>query len=63
MFDELDDHSAERDESAKLEAAQNAQDLADSLCQAARGPHTDGRWTPEGHLVCRMRNKYVRIEL
>ena len=61
MFGEIEDHRAEHQEAAAIEAAEKAQALGDRKCQAARGPNSDARWTLQGELTCRMRNKYVRL--
>ena len=54
-----DDHSAEWPTSTDLQAAQAAQAgtarreaAGQALCTAERGPQSEARWTPEGHLVC-----------
>ena len=61
MFGEIEDHSAEHQEAVAIETAQKAQAIGDRRCQAARGPNSDARWTLQGELTCRMRNKYVRL--
>lgn len=70
MFGELPDMANEHITAAELSAMQAEQALearkqaaGDALCKAERGSNTEARWTVEGHLVCRMRNVYKRIEL
>ena len=70
MFGELPDMTAEHTTAAELLAMQAEEALearkqaaGDALCKAERSSSSEARWTPEGHLVCRMRNKFVRIEL
>jgi hypothetical protein len=70
MFSELPDMTNEHISAAELSAMQAEEALearkqaaGDALCKAERGQNTEARWTPEGHLVCRMRNVYKRIEL
>jgi hypothetical protein len=70
MFGELPDMTTEHTTAAELSAMQaeeameaRKQAAGDALCKAERGQNTEARWTPEGHLVCRMRNGYVRVEL
>lgn len=36
---------------------------AQRLCNEARGPLSEARWTPEGHLVCTMRQTIVKAAL
>lgn len=69
LFGELPDMTAEHTTAAELAAMQAAeaanlrkQAAGNALCKAERGPGSEGRWTPEGQLVCRMRNSYVRVE-
>jgi type II secretory pathway pseudopilin PulG len=69
LFGEID-YSAEQTTAAEL-AAMQAEEAAEArkqvagnaLCKAERGAGSEARWTVEGHLVCRMRNGYVRVEL
>lgn len=70
LFGELPDMTNEHISAAELSAMQAEEALearkqaaGDALCKAERGSNTEARWTPEGHLVCRMRNKFVRVEL
>jgi len=67
LFGELPDMRAEYVTADKLSAMQaeegveaRKQAAGQALCTQARGPNSEARWTPEGHLVCRLRNKFVR---
>ena len=67
LFGELPDMRAEHTTAAELSAMQaeegveaRKQAAGQALCTQARGPNSEARWTPEGHLVCRLRNKFVR---
>ena len=67
LFGELPDMRAEyvtADELAAMQAEESVearkQAAGQALCTQARGPNSEARWTPEGHLVCRVRNKFVR---
>lgn len=61
-LDGADDHSADWAQSAnllELQAAEQASarqlQAAQNLCHEARGPNSEARFTPEGHLVCSTR--------
>jgi hypothetical protein len=61
------DHSAEWPTSTELQALQATQAgtarreaAAQALCTAERGPQSEARWTPEGHLVCTARARTAR---
>jgi hypothetical protein len=67
LFGELPDMRAEyvtADELSAMQAEEGVearkQAAGQALCTQARGPNSEARWTPEGHLVCRVRNKFVR---
>jgi hypothetical protein len=60
--DGVADHSGEWAESTELaelqateEGTERRQVAAQNLCNAERGPNSEARWTPEGHLVCTTR--------
>lgn len=64
------DHQAEWDQSAALKELQASEAgtarreaAAQRLCLEARGPNSEARWTPEGHLVCTTRRGTVRVQL
>jgi hypothetical protein len=73
-IDEAADHSAEWPTSTELQALQASQEgtarreaAGQALCIAERGPQSEARWTPEGHLVCttsthRVRNTITILE-
>lgn len=68
LFSELPDMKAEHITAAELLAMQaeeaveaRKQAAGNALCKAERGSNSDARWTPEGHLVCRIRHSYVRL--
>jgi len=70
LFGELPDMRSEHitaDELAAIQADENVearkQAAGQALCTQARGPNSEARWTPEGHLVCRIRNKFVKVDL
>jgi len=70
LFGELPDMTHEHTTAAELSAMQaeeameaRKQAAGDALCKAERGSNSNARWTVEGHLVCRMRNKFVKVEL
>lgn len=57
-----EDHQAEWQQSTALQELQTAERdqarrdaAAARLCNEARGPNSEARWTPEGHLVCTTR--------
>ena len=70
LFGELPDMTTEHTTAAEL-AAMQAEEAAEArkqvagnaLCKSERGAGSEARWTVEGHLVCRMRNGYVKVEL
>ncbi len=56
------DHSADWHTSTELQAlqaterhTQRREAAGQALCTAERGPQSEARWTPEGHLVCTTR--------
>jgi hypothetical protein len=60
--DEVEDHSGEWAESAELAELQASEArterreaAAQKLCNKERGPNSEARWTPEGHMVCTTR--------
>lgn len=64
------DESSDWDQSTALkelqaaEAASARQEAAAAaLCREARGPNSEHRWTPEGHLVCTTRRGLVAVQL
>lgn len=67
LFGELPDMRAEyvtADELAAIQADEGVearkQAAGQKICTQEHGPNSEARWTPEGHLVCRLRNKFVR---
>jgi hypothetical protein len=67
-LDGPDDHQAEWDQSEALKDLQASQAgtarrdaAAQALCSQARGPNSEARWTPEGHLVCTTRRGLVTV--
>ena len=61
------DHQAEWDQSqalkdlqASLPHTQRREAAAQKLCNEQRGPNSEARFTPEGHLVCSTRSGMVR---
>ena len=60
------DHQAEWDQSTALQELQASQPraakreaAAQALCTQERGPNSEARFTPEGHLVCSTRRGLV----
>ena len=67
-LDEPDDHQADWSDSQALQDLQAAeassarqQAAAQALCNEARGPNSEARWTSDGHLVCTTRRGLVRM--
>ena len=67
LFGELPDMRAEyvtADELSVMQAEEGVearkQAAGQALCTQEHGSNSEARWTPEGHLVCRLRNKFVR---
>lgn len=61
-LDGPEDHSADWAQSAALQemyaakqASARQEAAAQALCNEARGPNSEARFTPEGHLVCSTR--------
>lgn len=59
---DTEDHGREWATSTELKELQAAEDgserqqrAAQALCNEERGPNSEARWTPEGHLVCTTR--------
>ena len=70
LFDELPDMRAEyvtADELAAMQAKEaveaRKQAAGQKICTQDHGSNSEARWTPEGHLTCRVRNKFVRSDL
>ena len=70
LFGELPDMRAEHITAAELEAIQaeetveaRKQAAGQKICTQEHGSNSEARWTPEGHLTCRVRNKFVRSDL
>lgn len=70
LFGELPDMKAEHTTAAELSAMQSQEAVdarkeaaGNAICKAERGANSEGRWTPDGSLVCRMRNKFVKVDL
>lgn len=66
QFDDIDDNGTEYAESAALKELQAAQAgsarqkrAGQALCNEARGPNSEARWTPDGDLVCTTRRGVV----
>lgn len=64
------DHQAEWAQAEALKALQASEAgtarreaAAQALCNEARGPNSEARWTPEGHLVCTTRRGTVAAQL
>lgn len=64
------DHQAEWEQSDALEelraseaGSARREAAAQRLCLEARGPNSEARWTPEGHLVCTTRRGLVAAQL
>ena len=67
LFGELPDMRAEyvtADELAAMQAEEGVearkQAAGQALCTQEHGSNSEARWTPDGHLVCRVRNKFVK---
>ncbi len=67
-----EDHHADWAASSELKALQAAeagsarqQAAAQALCTAERGPNSEARFTPEGHLVCTTRRgiRHAQVQL
>lgn len=65
-LDGPDDHQADWADSQAIIDLQTAQagsarqqKAAQALCNQARGPNSEARWTLEGHLVCSSKRGYV----
>ena len=63
-----DDHQADWSDSQALQDLQAAeassvrqQAAAQALCNEARGPNSEARWTSDGQLVCTTRRGLVRM--
>ena len=68
LLDGPTDHQAEWDQSQALKDLQASQPrsarreaAAQRLCNQERGPNSEARWTPEGHLVCTTRRGLVNV--
>jgi hypothetical protein len=68
LLDGPDDMRAEWDQSQALKELQASQAgtqrreaAAQALCSQERGPNSEARFTPEGHLVCTTRRGVVRL--
>ena len=62
------DHQAEWDQSLALKDLQASvagtakrEAAAQALCTQERGPNSEARFTPEGHLVCTTRSGTVKL--
>ena len=69
-LDGPEDHQADWQHSQELLALQAAeartarqQAAAQALCTKERGPNSEARFTPEGHLVCTTRRGLVAVRL
>lgn len=67
-LDGPDDHQADWSNSQALQAlqvsqagTQQRQAAAQALCKQARGPNSEARFTPDGHLVCTTRRGTVNM--
>jgi len=70
LFGELPDMRSEHITAAELSAMQSQEAVearkeaaGNAICKAERGANSEGRWTPDGSLVCRMKNKFVKVDL
>lgn len=68
-LDGPEDHQADWSDSQALKELQAAEAgsahqlvAAQALCNAARGPNSEARFTPEGHLVCSTRLGLVAVQ-
>ena len=64
------DNSDDWDRVAELQELQSSEAgtarreaAAQALCNQERGPNSEARWTPEGHLVCTTRRGVVAVQL
>lgn len=69
-LDGPEDHQADWRNSTALKELQAAQAgsarqqaAAQKLCTEARGPNSEARWTPEGHLICTTHTGTVKASL
>lgn len=70
LMDGPNDHQAEWDQSQALKDLQASEagtarreTAGQALCTQERGPNSEARWTPEGHLVCTTRTGTRRASL
>lgn len=70
MFNEINDNSSNYTTSSELKAlqaseagTQRREAAGQALCNQERGPNSEARWTPEGDLVCRVRDGFKRSSL
>ncbi|EJL87727.1 hypothetical protein PMI15_00886, partial [Polaromonas sp. CF318] len=52
-----------KDLQASEEGSAKRQAIAQQVCNEARGPNSEARWTPEGHLVCTTRRGVRQVAL
>lgn len=69
-IDGPEDHRADWASSGELKELQAAeastarqQAAAQALCSKERGPNSEARFTPDGHLVCTTRRGLVAVQL
>lgn len=68
QLDEVEDHQSEWSDSTELKELQateagtaRREAAAQKLCNKARGPNSEARWTPDGDLVCTTRTGLVAV--